>query len=118
MSVITKFRLGRDCNGYQDPNTLPVSNLIYTIGLAAGAEQHFTTPKDIDTYILDFSYPDQSQIWVGIGVTAAIPSVPSVGTGQVMLRPRRLIVKKNTLVSMISPNIQRMSVSIFADTNF
>lgn len=118
MAMITPYRFARDINGYADISCLPPSNLSYTFGLAANAEQHFTTPKEASKYVIVFHYPDGALIWIGVGSTAVIPATPSVTIGNTILRPERLEVNKNTLISLLTGAANRISLQIFAEKNY
>ncbi len=103
------FLLGKDANSnvtYQIPFT-PIG---YATNLAAGVEQHFTVPTNVNMAI--FSYGTGTDVWVDGSTTAVLPG-SSFAASTADLNPVARPVYAGEVLSFICGTAAAVKVSLY-----
>jgi hypothetical protein len=87
------------------------------VSLLVGAEQTFTIPGlATQSFIVEFSYIETSNVWVRKNGTATVPAAGTTGTQQYGdFRPRKRLVNGADVLHIITPDASAsVGIAIYA----
>jgi hypothetical protein len=87
-------------------NTLSFSDMAPSVNLAASTALSYTVPGDNrERYVIEFSYNDQSNIYITNFGTAAVPSAGTVSaSSRSEYRPHKRFANAGDVLSFITPD--------------
>ncbi len=92
-----------NCN-YENTNPLTDTSVRFALGV--GVAQTYTVPgTNKDKYRAEFSYASNSNVFVGLNVTATSPGAGTKeSTSNIEYKPCRRYVKGGDIISIITPD--------------